>query len=164
MVHAIDATRALYICSAISIIILLTRLTATRIRYKRFDRSSILVLLSLIILVARLITDYYYLEYGTATSYLFTATPPHLSAARLAQIKTGSILVLVSRALITTFYWLQICLLLIFYSAMFRDLHWVWTIRATWVAIAASYVACIVITFAECELFFSLLLRKYTTC
>ncbi|KPI43248.1 uncharacterized protein AB675_7132 [Cyphellophora attinorum] len=153
MLRSNDATRALYICSGLSLFILFARLIAARIRYRKFDVSSVLVALSIVVSIARLVTTYYYLRYGTTTGYIFATEPPHLSPEKLNEVQDGSVLTLVSRALITTFYWLQICLLLLFYSGMLRDLHWVWTIRATWVTIGVTYVVCIILTFTGCRPF-----------
>lgn len=152
-VNADVAKVANYVCSFTSLVILSTRLVATRHRDKKFDFASILTALSIVILVARVIVVYFYLHYGTSQDHFYTATGTTFSSDDLSDIRIGSILALISRFLITTFYWLQICLLLLFYSSMVRDVHWVNSIKACWLAIGVTYITVVLLTFLECRPF-----------
>jgi hypothetical protein len=147
------AKLANYVCSALSLFILFSRLAATRHRDRKFNLASFLVATSILVLIARLVTVYYYLRYGTSQDYFYGSNPKSVVGANLSDVQKGSILVLLSRFFITTFYWLQVCLLLCFYSDMVRDLHWRNTIKACWLTIAATYIAVTLITFLECRPF-----------
>lgn len=147
-----DAQLANYVCSSTSLVILSFRLILTRHRDKKFDLASLLTATSIVVLVARLVVVYYYLHYGTSQDYLNKSSGETFSQQDLNEIRIGSVLALVSRALITSFYWLQICLLLLFYSAMVRDFHWINTIKACWLCIVVTYIIVIVMTFTECKL------------
>jgi hypothetical protein len=150
-ISANDAQLGNYVCSSTSFLILSLRLVLTRHRDKKFGFASVLTATSMLVLIARVVIVYYYLHYGTSQDYLFSkgresfTSPPDLD-----NIRVGSILALVSRMLITTFYWLQICLLLHFYSAMVKEFHWVNTIKACWACIVVTYIIVVVLTFAEC--------------
>ena len=149
-INKFDAKLANYICSSTAIVILSIRLILTRHRDKKFDLASILTATSLLVLVVRLVVVYYYLLYGTSQDYLNATNRAKFSATDLEEIRIGSILALVSRVLITSFYWLQICLLLLFYSVMVRDFHWRNTIKVCWGLIISTYVVVVVMTFSEC--------------
>ena len=152
MVTASDAKVANWVCAALSITILSVRFAVTRYRDKRFDIASAVVGASITVLVARIVVDYLYLLYGTANDVL-SGKKGYFNASDLHKIQAGSVLTIVARILITTFYWLQISLLLIFYSALVRDLHWRNTIKACWVLIATSYVAVVLASVLECRPF-----------
>lgn len=145
-----DARLANYVCSSTSLVILSVRLILTRQRDKKFDLASALTATSILVLIVRLVVVYYYLRYGTSQDYLFTTEREKFSSSDLNLIRIGSILALVSRVLITSFYWLQICLLLLFYSAMVRDFHWRNTIKACWLCIVVTYMIVVILTFTEC--------------
>jgi len=152
MITAQDAKLANWICASISIVILSVRLVATRYRDKAFDVASALVAASLAVLVVRIVVVYLYLLYGTSNDVLY-GSKTYFDESDLANIKAGSILSLIARLLITTFYWLQICLLLLFYSSIVRDFHWINTIRTCWLLIVTTYVAVVLSTFLECHPF-----------
>lgn len=148
-----DAKVANYVCSSTSLVILFVRLIATRHRDKKFDLASVLTATSIVVLIVRVVVVYFYLHYGTSQDYFYSTTRDKFSSTDLSDVRVGSILALVSRCLITTFYWLQICLLLLFYSSMVRDVHWRNTIKACWLAIVVTYITVILTTFLECRPF-----------
>lgn len=152
LITATDAKLANWICAAISLIILTIRLVATRYRDRRFDVASALVGASILVLATRIAVVYLYLLYGTSNDVLY-GSKTYFNEDDLSTIKAGSILSLIARLLITTFYWLQICLLLLFYSSILRDFHWVNTIKICWFFIVATYVAVVLSTFLECRPF-----------
>ncbi len=152
LITAGNAKLANWICASCSILILSIRLVATRYRDKAFDVASAFVAAALLILAVRIVVVYLYLLYGTSNDILY-GNKSYFDSSDLATIKAGSILSLVSRMLITTFYWLQICLLLLFYSSITREVHRVNTIRTCWALVGVSYVAVVLSTFLECHPF-----------
>jgi hypothetical protein len=147
-----NARLANWTCAGLSIVILSVRLAATRYRDKAFDAASGLVVASILVSIVRIVVVYLYLLYGTANDVLY-GSKSYFDESDLATIKAGSILSVVARFLITTFYWLQISLLLLFYSGIVRDFHWRNTIRACWVMIVITYVGVVLSTFLECHPF-----------
>ena len=141
-----------YICTAIASVILLARLYGTLYLYFRIDLSCVFLVASLVIVVARGVINYCYLNDGTAGQ-----THPigyHLSPDDLQTIKTGSVLAIVTRVLVTTFYWLQVSLLLLFYIRVLpRSKRWRIDIRYMWLLIGATYVVVILATCLECRPF-----------
>lgn len=152
LISAHDAKLANWICAATALLILSIRLIATRHRDKTFDIASTLVVASLVVLVVRLVVVYLYLKYGTSNDVLF-GSRTYFDESDLANIKAGSILSLIARLLITTFTWLQVCLLLLFYSSIVREFHWINTIRICWLVIVTTYIAVVLSTFLECHPF-----------
>jgi hypothetical protein len=147
------ATIASYVCSITSLVILAVRLVATRHRDKKFDLASVFTALSILVLVVRVSIVPFLLRYGTSQDYFHQDSKVALSPSQVADIRVGSILALMARFLITTFYWLQICLLLFFYSSMTRDVHWDNTIKACWATIGVTYIVVVLLTFLECRPF-----------
>jgi hypothetical protein len=140
-------------CAALSIVILLTRLAVYRNRQNAFDVSSMLCVASILIVSTRIAVNYYLLKDGSANTPL-SGSPSNFTAQDYAAIKTGSILAIVGRLLITTYYWFQVSLLLLFYSRIVYQERWITnTIRFCWFTIFASYVAVILTTFLECRPF-----------
>lgn len=152
MVSASDAKLANWICAALSIVILSVRLIATRYRDKTFNVASALVAASLLVVIVRIVVVYFYLLYGTSND-LIHGKKTYFSHSALAKVKAGSILSLIARLLITTFYWLQISLLLLFYSSILRDFHWINTIKVCWLVIVLTYIGVVLSTFLECHPF-----------
>ena len=152
MVTASDAKTANWVCAALSLVILFVRFVATRYRDKRFDLASALVGASIAVLIARIVVVYLYLLYGTSNDVL-SGKKSYFDDSDLRTIKAGSILAVVARILITTFYWLQISLLLLFYSNLVRDIHWKHTIKVSWALVVATYVAVVLASVLECHPF-----------
>jgi hypothetical protein len=157
LITAIEAKNANWACAASSLVILVTRIVATRYRDKRFDAATALVAASILVLATRIVVVYLYLIYGTSNDVLNLKNSDdestYFNQHNISNIKAGSILSLIARLLITTFYWLQICLLLLFYSSILRDFHWIYTIKVCWILIVATYIAVVLSTFLECRPF-----------
>ncbi|OTA98165.1 hypothetical protein M426DRAFT_43116, partial [Hypoxylon sp. CI-4A] len=61
-------------------------------------------------------------------------------------------LVLVARVLLTSALWLQICVLLLFYSRITSGITWADRLTKTaWVAVCLTYIAIVPATFLECR-------------
>jgi hypothetical protein len=145
-----------WICGSLSLVILIARLGIYFYNKIPIDATYFLCTASIFILIAQIIVRYYYLRLGTAND-VFTSTPDYVSLD-VAAIKKGSIFVLVSRVIATTLYWLQACLLLLFYSRIIHELRWIATriramINICWFTIAATYIAVILATLLECRPF-----------
>ncbi|KAJ2988273.1 hypothetical protein NUW58_g4066 [Xylaria curta] len=139
-----------YVATVLTLLILLARAILWLWRRERIDTSFILVVISVFLVVARVVVNIYYLKYGSASDVARHAG--YFDENNLEDIKTGSILVLVARALITTILWLQVCILLLFYSRITYGVNWVgWVVRATWLTVAATYIGNIVLIFTECQ-------------
>jgi hypothetical protein len=142
-----------YVFSITALVILIIRLAATRHRDKKFDIASVFAALSILVLTVRLAIVPFLLHYGTSQDHFYKDASAALSAEEQSNLRIGGILTLMARFLITTFYWLQICLLLLFYSSMVRDVHWVNTIKACWLTIAITWIVVVLLTFLECRPF-----------
>jgi hypothetical protein len=152
IIGAYTALTANWACVGISIVILLVRLAATRYRDKSFDVASLLVAAAIAISAGRIVMVYYYLAFGTSNDVLH-GTRDYFDESDLGRIKKGSILIIGSRIMITTFYWSQISLLLLFYSTIVRDSHWRNTIRLCWLVVLVTYVGVVLATTLECRPF-----------
>jgi hypothetical protein len=140
-------------CAALSLVILIIRLAVYRNRQNSFDVSSMLCVASTLIVSIRIGVNYYLLKCGSA-NYQPSASLASLDAHDYAVIKTGSILAIAGRLLITTYIWLQVSLLLLFYSRIVYQERWVAnTIKFCWLTIFASYVAVVLTTCLECQPF-----------
>ncbi|KAI0975936.1 hypothetical protein F4678DRAFT_469705 [Xylaria arbuscula] len=150
MTSAETADQVNYATTALTLLILTTRIALSLWRRESIDTSFAFVVTSIAVVVARIIANVYYLKYGNASDVIKHAG--YFEEENLDQVRTGSILVLVARALITIILWLQICILLIFYSRITRGVNWVAKIvKITWVLVAATFIAIILVTFLECR-------------
>lgn len=143
-----------FVCAGLSIVILLVRIVTARVKQGCFDVSTIVCVAAVIVASVRLAVNQYVLNYGTVNDALF-GKGDYFDPEDLRKLKIGSILSLIARLLITTFYWLQNCLLLLFYSHIFQ-VRARWTtilIRMCWVAIPLTYIAVVLSTFLECHPF-----------
>lgn len=157
---AADARVTTYVCSALSLSILLSRLAATTWSRRPLDRGFVLAVLSVVVEAVRIATTHLYLAYGTAADaalrgegggddrgYYFNPSDTHLVAV-------GSICSLFSRVLLTVTLWLQVSLLLVFYTKITSGIGAVArTVRWAWLFWAASLVAVVLLTFLECRPF-----------
>jgi hypothetical protein len=143
-----------WVCAGLSLIILIFRILVARIHSGSFDLSSLVCLVAIVAIIARLVVNQYVLAYGTSNDALNGAST-YFNAHALEKLKIGSILSLIARVLNTTVCWLQTCLLLMFYSRIF-EIRAKWTTRLihlTWAAIPLTYIAVILSTFLECHPF-----------
>jgi hypothetical protein len=139
-----------YVTTALSSLILIIRIVLSLWRQERIDASFFLVVTSILVLVARIVVNKYYLSYGYASDALRHAG--YFDESNLQDIKIGTILVLIARTLMTTVIWLQISILLLFYSRITFAVSWVtWAVKFTWAAVVATFVAVVLITFLECR-------------
>lgn len=151
LISSQDAKIAGCVCAGLSLIILIIRVVASRIKQGSFDVSSIVCVTAIVVVTARIVVNQYVLSYGTSNDALYSKVQ-YFDSADLRTLKIGSVLALIARLLITTFYWLQTCLLLLFYSRIF-EIRARWTtilIRICWMAIPLSYVAVVLATLLEC--------------
>lgn len=145
-----QAKHANYACAALSLIILLTRIAISLRRKRQIGLSFFLVILSIIVIIARILVVYFYLLYGTGSDALRDAG--YFNEHNADTIKKGSILSLVARVLITASCWLQVCLLLLFYKGIMQGIQWVSRmINLTWAATAITFVAVVLVTLLECR-------------
>ncbi|KAI1345493.1 hypothetical protein F5Y01DRAFT_56995 [Xylaria sp. FL0043] len=152
MVSSQAAEQVNYATTALSLFILVSRIVLSLWRRERIDTSLFLVVASIVFVLARIIANVYYLSYGNAADAIKHAG--YFEESNLQDVKTGSILVLVARVFITIIIWLQICILLLFYSRITRGVNWVAKIvKFTWAAVAATFVAIMLVTFLECRPF-----------
>ncbi|KAI0871312.1 hypothetical protein GGS24DRAFT_67358 [Hypoxylon argillaceum] len=145
-----QAEQVNYATTALTLLILLTRLSLWPWRRERLDASFVLVVTSVLVVVARIVTNVYYLRFGNASDVIKHAD--YFNPDNLDGVRTGSILVLVARVLITAVLWLQVCILLLFYSRITYGINWVAAVvKATWATVAATFVAVVLVTFLECR-------------
>ena len=142
-----------YVCSITALLILTLRLFATRHRDRKFNTASVFTAVAIFVLVVRVSIVPFLLHYGTTADHFYKDATTNLSSEEQDNVRIGGILTLIARFLITTFYWLQVCLLLLFYSSMVKDVHWVNTIKACWITIGVTWIVCVLLTFLECRPF-----------
>lgn len=152
MFSASQARHANYACAALAIIILLTRLTVWRLQKKKIDASIYFVVASILVIIARLVVNFYYLRLGTASDAINNAR--YFDTHNVHSIRTGTILSLGARILITATCWLQIGLLLLFYWHVMFTIRWVIRlIKICWVVTVVTFMAVVLATFLECRPF-----------
>ncbi|GAP86645.1 hypothetical protein SAMD00023353_2000900 [Rosellinia necatrix] len=139
-----------YVASALTLLILLTRIFLCLGLRQRIDASFALVVVSIAVVVTRVVANVYYLRYGNAADVIKHAG--YFDKDNLEDVKIGSMLVLVARVLITTILWLQVCILLLFYSRITYGVNWVaWVVKITWATVAATFLAVVLLTLLECR-------------
>ena len=144
-----NAEIANWVCTALAMTVLLVRIGSIQYQLRRPDVSTYVAALSLTVLTARTICNYYILKYGTVGSL---DPEESITQAEYNKAATGSVLALAARVLITSFYWLQCVLLLLVYRRILSDIRWVQiTIRFCWVAIVTTWIAVVLTTFLECR-------------
>lgn len=145
-----EAEQVGYACAALSVFILCSRIIISRWRREPIDLSFFLVILSMVVIIGRIITNNFYLEFGTTIDVLHN---PHFSESNdTSRLKTGSILVLLARVLLTGVLWLQICLLLLFYSRITSGITWADRLtKVAWITALLTFVAIVLSTFLECH-------------
>ncbi|KAI3336495.1 hypothetical protein HD806DRAFT_473859 [Xylariaceae sp. AK1471] len=148
----IPAEHANYVTTALSLFILSTRIILSLWRQERIDASFFLVVTSIVVTTARVVINNYYLRFGSAVDAIRHAG--YFDESNLHDIKTGSILVLIARTMMTIVIWLQVSLLLLLYSRITYGISWVSrAVNWTWAAVATTFVAVVLITFLECQPF-----------
>lgn len=152
---ASDAIVANWVCAALVGSFLITRLVVCHLRRpQHVDITFAIVTASLLIYIIRTFLNHYYLKYGTAGGY--TPTKPYLTTdgGVPLEIRTGTILALLARLFVSTFYWLQCAILLLFYKRVLYHLTWVrMMVRICWAIITSTYIAVALSTFLECRPF-----------
>ncbi|KAI0908074.1 hypothetical protein F4823DRAFT_564219 [Ustulina deusta] len=144
--------RVNYAATALTLFILTTRIILWLWRRERIDMSFVLAAASVVLVLARVFANIYYLKYGNAADVIKHVD--YFDEHNLEYVKIGSLLVLAARALVTTIIWLQISILLIFYSRITYGVNWVAVVvKITWATVAATFTAIIFITFLECRPF-----------
>ena len=152
MLTAAQANHANYACACLSLVILFVRLGVTQRQKRVYDLSFFLVTLSIVLVITRLVIVYFLLQYGTANDA--ANNPNYFNSHSIGDIKTGTILSLCARILITASSWLQICLLLLFYSQIMHGIKWVENaIKFTWIFTGVTFIAVVLATFLECQPF-----------
>ncbi|KAI2615410.1 hypothetical protein GGR54DRAFT_300316 [Hypoxylon sp. NC1633] len=139
-----------YACAALSVVILASRVLISRWRREPIDLSFFLIVLSILVIVSRVIANHFYLQFGTANDVLHDERTSDYDDGY--HLRIGSILVLVARVLLTVVLWLQICLLLLFYSRITSGITWADRLTKTaWIASGVTFVANILATLLECR-------------
>jgi hypothetical protein len=134
-----EAETANWVASGIAIVILLVRTIISRKAEHVTLASKVICVASILIVSARIPVVYYMLKLVAEEK----ETGPSQSQASL---------VLIARCLATTFFWLQTTLLVRFYARVVQHIQWARrTITAIWVCVVITYIACIVVIFAECR-------------
>ncbi|KAI0449835.1 hypothetical protein F5B21DRAFT_28887 [Xylaria acuta] len=139
-----------YAATVLTLLILLTRISLWLWRRERLDTCFTLVVTSVVVVVARVVANACYLMYGNAADAIKHAG--YFDEGNLADVRTGSILVLVARSLITIILWLQVAILLLFYTRITYGVSWVaWVVKITWATVAVTFIGNIVLIFLECR-------------
>ncbi|KAI1212029.1 uncharacterized protein F4807DRAFT_385799 [Annulohypoxylon truncatum] len=145
-----EAEHVGYACAALSVFILAIRIVISRWRREPFDLGFFLVVLSMLVIIGRIVANNFYLQFGTANDVLHNGIVP--SSDDEYRLKVGSILVLLARVLLTAGLWLQVCLLLLFYSRITSGITWANRLtKITWATLGITFVAIVLATFLECR-------------
>ncbi|KAK7993559.1 hypothetical protein PG989_006940 [Apiospora arundinis] len=141
-----------YISASLCLVILIPRLILEYRRQHKFDLNFCLASASISAVIARLVVTYYYIQFGATGG----GSPVDASTQDIDpyDVKVGEILVLVARVLFTAILWLQVCLILSFYSRLVHGVTvMTWVLRAIWLAVVSSFIAVVLVTFLECRPF-----------
>ncbi|KAI0886359.1 uncharacterized protein GGS22DRAFT_160655 [Annulohypoxylon maeteangense] len=145
-----EAEHVGYACAALSVLILAIRIVISGWRREPFDLGFFLVVMSMLVIIGRIVANNYYLQFGTANDVLHNGIVP--SSDDEYRLKVGSILVLLARVLLTAGLWLQVCLLLLFYSRITSGITWANRLtKITWATLGITFVAIVLATFLECR-------------
>jgi hypothetical protein len=151
MVNTQQARAANVACCIVAIVLLMIHLGLSLFYQKgHIDRVSTLCIVSILFITARVVVNKTLLGRATAHDVL------ELNVVNFspAEIKLASILSLATRAIATAIYWLQICILLLFYSRIMAHIPWVKNmIKVCWVSLALTFIAVVLVTFLECHPF-----------
>ncbi|KAF2222462.1 hypothetical protein BDZ85DRAFT_313418 [Elsinoe ampelina] len=156
MISSTDSTNANNICSALTLLILMTRLSLSKLQQKPMDLSFFICLFALCCVTARIPITHYVLQYGTASDIAakLKLNPKILETTNLAHVRIGSILSLTTRILLTSVLWSMNLVLLLLYRRFIAHLPWMkHAITASWIFMAVSYIAVVAATFLECRPF-----------
>ncbi|KAK8079033.1 hypothetical protein PG994_002840 [Apiospora phragmitis] len=140
-----------YVSSALSLVMLFTRLVLENWRKRKFNLNFYLASASIAAVVGRLVATYYYLQFGAVSG-----APGGGSGQETdhATYRAGQILVLVARVLFSLILWLQICLILSFYARLVHGVTvMTWALRAISCVVVVSFIAVVLVTFLECRPF-----------
>ncbi|RYP34773.1 hypothetical protein DL767_004110 [Monosporascus sp. MG133] len=141
------------VCVALSISILTARIVICRWYGKPIDLSFYLVILSILVIAGRTATNHVYLSLGSANGALRGPDAAlYLDKVELADIKVGSIMILLSRVLLTVALWLQNAILLLFYSNITSGIRLIARmIKVSWTCWIISLTSIILATLLECR-------------
>ena len=149
-VSAATAETMLWVSVALTILVLAARLAALWYRDQLKDPSTPIVVASLLIIGARAGCNHYILEYKAVGA--ISSEDDTVSQSAASHTRTAGVLVLVARVLVTTFYWLQCMLLLLFYRSLLGHVYWIrMAIRLCWALLGSTFVAVILLTLLECR-------------
>ena len=154
LISSEEAKVGSWVCAGVSLVTLLTRVVAARCHYGAFDLSTLVVGASIVFIVGRLVVEQYLLTDGTSNDAL-NSSSTYDNSKNLEDLKIGSILSLIARLLDTTIFWLQNCLLLLFYSRILeiRAKSTTRLIQVVWIVMPVTYIAVVLTTFLECQPF-----------
>jgi hypothetical protein len=151
MVNIQQARAANFACCIFALILLLVHLGLSLLYGKgHVDAVSWFCIVSILFVIARIVVNTILLGNVTAHDVLNFG----LDNSNPAEVKLASILSLVTRTIGTAIYWLQVCILLLFYSRIMG--HFSWTkkvIKACWVLLPLTFIAVVLVTFLECRPF-----------
>ncbi|RYP59018.1 hypothetical protein DL770_010303 [Monosporascus sp. CRB-9-2] len=141
------------VCSALSISILTARIVICRWYGKPIDLSFYLVILSILVLAGKIATTRLYLSLGLWNDELRGPdAPDYIGKVNLADIKIGSIMMLLTRMFLTVELWLQNAILLLLYSNITSGIRLVARmIKISWTFWIISLASIILATFLECR-------------
>ncbi|KAI1827615.1 hypothetical protein F4861DRAFT_327659 [Xylaria intraflava] len=141
-----------YITTAATLSFLTSRVVLSLWRREPIDVSFVLVITSVVIMIGTVAAYAFILRFGNA--YDARMNDDNFDGTDMVHIKIGSILVLVSRVLITIFIWLQIAILLFFYTRITLCVYWVSNVtKFAWAFFFASLIGITLVTFLECRPF-----------
>ncbi|RYP72460.1 hypothetical protein DL771_004255 [Monosporascus sp. 5C6A] len=141
------------VCVALSISILTARIVICRWYGKPIDLSFYLVIFSILAIAGRTVMAHFYLRIGSANDALRGPDAAlYSNEAELADIKIGSIMILLARVLSAIALWFQNAILLLFYSNITSGIRLVAKmIKVSWTLWVVSLASIILATLLECR-------------
>lgn len=142
-----------YICSSIALAIIILRIVLVRRLRLKLNAADWLAIISALFIICRLCVTAYLLKYGTTFDAAREGlTSADLSSRRMQELKAGAVLSLVNRTIATAFFWLQICIVLLWYASLIQFIKWVdILIKICWTCLPLTYGIVILVTFLECQ-------------
>ena len=151
MITTKEAKNASWVCCILTLVLLTLHLGLSLFSQKgRIDLVSGLVIVSMFLVIARLVVNTILLAHVTAHD----ALAMKLTGVDLDDVKSASILSLVTRVIATAIYWLQVAILLAFYSRIMGHILWATImIKVCLVSLCLTFIAVVLVTFLECRPF-----------
>ncbi|KAL3419708.1 hypothetical protein PVAG01_08206 [Phlyctema vagabunda] len=144
----------LWVFTFCSVAVMGLRLAMRRYREQKFNLSDYLTMACIFCLLIRVGCIHVVLYWGTNNMSPKLRAATVFTPQEIYEREIGSKLTLVNRPFYNTYIWLQKAVVMLLIERVLGGLWWTENImKLYWAILAATYVACQIITFAECDPF-----------